>query len=95
MKKLLLIVLIICSLFFVIAGCGVQNIATVAADDEKIVDCVCHIVVECYYPGYQPGVDSPFASKIVYSCAEAEVYMEYIATKTSTPVFFFMYPAKP
>jgi hypothetical protein len=98
----LLIVLIICSLFFVIAWCGVQNIPE---------DCVCRIMVECYYPGYKPGIDLPFASKIVHSCEEAEEYMQRISKKIQKigypddwevptysgevfEVFFFLYPAK-
>lgn len=68
-------------------------------------DCVCSMVIECYYPGYKSGIDLPFASKIVYSCAEAKEYMEYMSEiveypddwmevpEYSAPVFFFMYPA--
>jgi hypothetical protein len=103
--KRFLIVLIICSLFFVIAWCGIPSVAT-----EGKEDCVCRIMVECYYPGYQPGVDLAFASKIVNSCEEAEKYMQRISQKIQKigypddwevptysgevfEVFFFLYPA--
>ena len=85
--------------------------STDTIDNKEVVarDCKCCIMVECYYPGYQPGVDLPFASKIVYSCEEAEEYMQRISQKIQKigypdgwmevpeycePVFFFLYPAE-
>jgi len=100
MKKLVLIV-IICMSFVILSS-------TDTIDNKEVTtkDCVCAMVVECYYPGYQSGVDLPFASKIVYSCDEAEKYMQHISqtveypdgidipNKYSAPVFFFLYPAE-
>ena len=84
--KRFLIVLIICMSFVILSSIDtIDNMEVVARD------CKCRIMVECYYPGYQPGIDLPFASKIIYSCAEAEEYMQHI----SQPAFFFIYPAKP
>ena len=99
MKRLLLIILIICVIFVMTD--------TIAKKELDAKDCKCCIMVECYYPGYQSGVDLPFASKIVYSCAEAKEFMNYMSEtveypddwmevpKYSAPVFFFVYPAKP
>ena len=83
MKRLLLIILIICVIFVMTD--------TIAKKELDAKDCKCCIMVECYYPGYKPGIDVPFARKIVYSCEEAEEYMQHI----SQPAFFFLYPAKP
>lgn len=99
MKRLLLIVLIICGLCLLLQG-------TVATGNKVVAEnCICHIVVECYYPGYVPG-DLPFASQTVNSCTKAEEYMRYMSETVkypndwieipsySPPVFFFLYPAK-
>ena len=90
MKRLLLIVLIICMSFVILSSTDI-------IDNKEVVarDCKCRIMVECYYPGYKPGIDLPFASKIVYSCAEAKGYRQYISIVEDQLVFFFMYPAKP
>jgi len=101
MKRLLLIVLIICMSFVILSSTDI-------IDNKEVVarDCKCRIMVECYYPGYQLGVDLPFVSKIVYSCAEAKEFMNYMSEtveypddwmevpKYSVPVFFFIYPTK-
>lgn len=102
--KRLLIVLIICMSFVILSSIDIINNKEVIAKD-----CKCRIMVECYYPGYESGIDLPFASKIVYSCEEAEEYMQRISQKIqkigypddwmkapaySREVFFFLYPAK-
>ena len=99
MKKMLTI-FIICSLCLLLC--------IIIVTRHKVVEenCACSVMVECYYPGYKPGVDLPFASKIVYSGAEANEYMEYMSSqeikypddwievpKYSSPVFFYLYPA--
>ena len=98
MKKLL-IVLIICSFCFLLQDNTIFG-------DKIVEDCVCAIMVECYYPGYKSGIDPPFASKIVYSCDEANKYMKYMSSqeikypdnwieipKYCPPVFFYLHPA--
>jgi len=101
MKKLLLTFLVICISLVILSS-------TDTIDNKEVVarGCKCRIMVECYYPGYRPGIDLPFASKIVYSCAEADEYMQYILSQTieypdgwmEVPeycerAFFFLYPA--
>ncbi len=103
MKKLVLIVLI-CISFVVLSSTDFIN--NINNKEVTAKDCVCAMVVECYYPGYKPGIDLPFASRIVYSCTEAKEYMNYMSETVeypdnwmevpeySAPVFFFIYPAK-
>jgi len=88
MKRLLLIVLIICAFCLLLQG-------TVATGNKVFAkNCICCTRVECYYPGYKPGIDLPFASKVVYSCAEAKEYRRYVTEKEDRLIFFSMYPAK-
>jgi len=101
MKKIIFVLIIFMSFIILSSTDFISNKEIVA------MDCKCYIMIECYYPGYQSGVDLPFASKIVYSCAEAKEFMNYMSEtveypddwmevpKYSAPVFFFVYPAKP
>ena len=102
MKRRLFIILVTCIGLIILSLIGV-------IDEKKAVakNCECNIMVECYYPGYKPGIDTPFASRIVYSCAEVKEYTRYISETTeyldevnihkssvSPPVFFYIYSAQ-
>lgn len=102
MKRWLFIILVTCIGLVILGSIG-------TLDEKKVVakNFECNIVVECYHPGYRPGVDAPFASRIIYSCAEVKEYIQYIfetfessdgvdihKSSVSSLVFFYIYSAQ-